>query len=388
MTAAGRGITAALSGHQTARTVANESEIRVTFSLTVRFFRQHGALECDGVPLVRCRRTLARRFTSTRRDVASRYRPAPMRSRRTRRMHYGSSQLDSRDRAALRPWQQGRRQLRRRNDVALRAGFLPPEIVFTASAIPRRLRSHRPWRQDDQAEQGRSRTVARCFASAVARRSPSASIRISTRAAIPISTASRPTIRRLVDEARDLPAHARSVRIEIVGLHTHCRSQIMDLERSGARLAQSRLAKRSSLRVGFDRALDLGGGLGISYDARWRRRHRITPTPCCRSRLLFLSSFLTGPQLAGRRARCSHGRRRQGAARRQLFVILDAGRTELIGRCSITPTIVRAVETREGPESLHSVGPLCEARRWERPAAPSTRVRRPFRCPRCWAYDR
>ena len=155
--------------------------------------------------------------------------------------------------------------------------------------------------------------------------------------------------------------------IEIVGLHTHVGSQIMDLEplrrAAGAIVALAKDLAADGLAIEH---LDLGGGLGISYDgtvAPTAEEYAAAVLPIVRdsglSIILEPGRSIVGPAGA-LLTRVVDVKEQPGG---KLFVILDAGMTELI-----RPMLYNAyhriepVETRDGPEMLSDVvGPLCES---------------------------
>jgi diaminopimelate decarboxylase len=155
--------------------------------------------------------------------------------------------------------------------------------------------------------------------------------------------------------------------LEIVGLHTHVGSQIMDLE--PLRRAAGALAALASELTADGLALehlDLGGGLGISYDG--------TPAPATQA---YADAVLAAVHSTGIPLVLEPGRHIVGPAAvlvtrvvdikpqpgGKLFVILDAGMTELI-----RPMLYNAyhriepVEPRDAAEIVSDVvGPLCES---------------------------
>jgi len=155
--------------------------------------------------------------------------------------------------------------------------------------------------------------------------------------------------------------------LEIVGLHTHVGSQIMDLE--PLRSAATKIVALATELIADGLAiehLDLGGGLGISYDGS------PAPTPA-----EYAAAVLPAVRESGLSIVLEPGRSIVGPAGAlvtrvvdvkeqpggKYFVILDAGMTELI-----RPMLYNAyhriepAETRQGPEVLSDVvGPLCES---------------------------
>ena len=229
-------------------------------------------------------------------------------------------------------------------DVALRAGFIPPQIVFTGVGKTRgRARAgDRSRRQDHQRRVGRRARADRraSRASAQTRDARRAARQPGHRRAQPPAHLHRPQEQQVRHRdrrrARRLPARARGARgLELVGLHSHVGSQITDLDaaaprRRGARRARARAARRRHR----DRA----------PRSRRRPRHllrrlagadarRTTPRRCCRpSRDSGLSIILEpGRSIVGPAGalltRVVDVKEQPGG---KLFVVLDAGMTELI----------------------------------------------------------
>ena len=274
-------------------------------------------------------------------------------------------------------------------DVALRAGFIPPEIVFTGvgktqaeltQAIDLGVKTINVESEGEleridaiaRARQTRARVAIRVNPDIDARSHPHISTGLKTnKFGVSIAEA-----RDLCRRMRDRPG------IEIVGLHTHVGSQIMDLEplrrAATAIVALARDLAADGLSIEH---LDLGGGLGISYDgtvAPTADEYAAAVLPAVRdsglSIVLEPGRSIVGP--AGALVtRVVDVKEQPGG---KLFVILDAGMTELI-----RPMLYNAyhriepVETRDAPETLSDVvGPLCESsdtlgkdRRFPRPEA-------------------
>ncbi len=155
--------------------------------------------------------------------------------------------------------------------------------------------------------------------------------------------------------------------VEIVGLHSHVGSQIVNLDplrRAAAALVDlSRALRDEGIRVEH---LDLGGGLGVSYDG--------TAVPSARE---YADALLPAVRSSGLQIILEPGRhiiapagvlltrvidvKEQAGGR--LFVIMDAGMTEII-----RPMLYNAFHRIEpviesnGPwVSSDIVGPLCES---------------------------
>ena len=159
-------------------------------------------------------------------------------------------------------------------DVALRAGFIPPEIVFTGvgkteaeltQAIDLGVKTINAESEGEleridalaRARQTRARVAIRVNPDIDARSHPHISTGLKTNK-FGVS----------IDDARDLCRRMRDrAGLEIVGLHTHVGSQIMDLE--PLRSAATKIVALATELIADGLAiehLDLGGGLGISYD--------------------------------------------------------------------------------------------------------------------------
>ncbi len=259
-------------------------------------------------------------------------------------------------------------------DVALRAGFIPPEIVFTGVGKTRAELTQaidlgvKTINAESEGELDRIDTIAR---------ERQTRTRVAIRVNPDVDARSHPHISTglktnkfgvSIDEARDLCRRMRDrPGIEIVGLHTHVGSQIMDLEPlRRAACAIVALAKDLAADGLAIEHLDLGGGLGISYDgtvAPTAEEYAAAVLPIVRDSGLAIilepGRSIVGPAGA-LLTRVVDVKEQPGG---KLFVILDAGMTELI-----RPMLYNAyhriepVEPREGPEMLSDVvGPLCES---------------------------
>jgi diaminopimelate decarboxylase len=259
-------------------------------------------------------------------------------------------------------------------DVALRAGFIPPEIVFTGvgkteaeltQAIDLGVKTINAESEGEleridalaRARQTRARVAIRVNPDIDARSHPHISTGLKTNK-FGVS----------IDDARDLCRRMRDrAGLEIVGLHTHVGSQIMDLQ--PLRSAATKIVALATELIADGLAiehLDLGGGLGISYDGS------PAPTPA-----EYAAAVLPAVRESGLSIVLEPGRSIVGPAGAlvtrvvdvkeqpggKYFVILDAGMTELI-----RPMLYNAyhriepAETRQAPEVLSDVvGPLCES---------------------------
>lgn len=259
-------------------------------------------------------------------------------------------------------------------DVALRAGFIPAQIVFTgvgktqaelAQAIDLGVMtinaesSGEIERIDTLAtgRQTRARIALRVNPDIDAKSHPHISTGLKTnKFGVPMAA---------VKEICRRFAGAQGV--EIVGLHIHVGSQITDLQP---------LRRASEAIVGLARELrdlgvlidhvDLGGGLGISYDG--------SPVPTARE---YADALLPAVRHSGLKLVLEPGRNImapagllvsrvidvKGETGGPLFVILDAGMTELI-RPMLYNSFHRIehVDAPPRPETdCDIVGPLCES---------------------------
>jgi diaminopimelate decarboxylase len=259
-------------------------------------------------------------------------------------------------------------------DVALRAGFIPPQIVFTgvgktdaelAYAIELGLRTINA---ESAGELERIDALAR-------QRQTRA--RVALRINPDIDAKSHPHISTglrtnkfgiAIDEARELCRVMRGrPGLEIVGLHSHVGSQIVDLAPL-RRAASALVTLAADLRgegIPIDH-LDIGGGLGVSYDG--------TPAPTVREYADAILPVIRESRLAlilepGRNIIAPAGallsrvvdvKPQPGG---KLFVILDAGMTELL-RPMLYGAFHRivAVEPSQAEAVVCDVvGPLCES---------------------------
>jgi diaminopimelate decarboxylase len=258
-------------------------------------------------------------------------------------------------------------------EVALRAGFLPEEIVFTgvgktdaelAYAIDLGVRSINAESEGE---------LERIDAIAVARhrRAP-----VAVRVNPDIDAGSHPHISTgrknnkfgiAIDDAGEVCRRMRDrAGLEIVGLHSHVGSQITDLEplRRAARALVTLARDLRDAGIAIDH-LDIGGGLGIAYEGQVvpsAEEYAAAVLPIVResglSLILEPGRFLVGP--AGLLlARVIDVKSQAGGKQ---FVILDAGMTELIRPMLYSAYHrIEPVQPAGGPDALCDiVGPLCE----------------------------
>ncbi len=269
-------------------------------------------------------------------------------------------------------------------DVALRAGFIPAQIVFTgvgktaaelAQAIDLGVRTINVESAGEiervdalsRERQARTRIALRVNPDVDARTHPHISTGLRTnKFGIPI------------DEVKTLGARARTLDgVQIVGLHAHVGSQITDLEpltraaRALVSLARELRADRTAVEH-----LDLGGGLGVSYDGSpvpdardyadavlpivresglsivlEPRRQIIAPAGILLARVVDVKN--AGARTSDLGPRTSD----------RLFVVLDAGMTELLRPMLYNAfhRIEPVIRTDAPLVSCDVVGPLCES---------------------------
>jgi len=258
-------------------------------------------------------------------------------------------------------------------DVALRAGFIPPQIVFTgvgktaaelAQAIELGVRTINAESAGEleridalaRERQTRARIAVRVNPDIDAKSHPHISTGLKTnKFGIPI------------DQVRELCARARrSEGLEIAGLHSHVGSQITDLAplaRAAAALVQlARELREDGTRIEH---LDLGGGLGVSYNG--------SPVPDASA---YAEAVLPVVRASGLSLILEPGRqiiapagvlltrvvdvKEQSADKR--FVVMDAGMTELIRPMLYDAyhRIEPVVQSSAPAVACDVVGPLCE----------------------------
>ena len=341
------------------------------------FHRLDGTLACDGVPLpalAAAYRTPLYVYSAA--TIVSRYRAVDAAfASHPHAMHYA---LKANSTLAIARLLRGLGSAADANsggeiDVALRAGFIPPQIVFTGvGKTPAELEqavdlgvktinaeSDGELERIDaiaRARQTRTRVALRVNPDIDARSHPHISTGLKTnKFGIPIDD-----VREIARKAAGRPG------LELVGLHSHVGSQITDLSPL-RRAAEALVTLSRELRddgVTIEH-LDLGGGLGISYDgsaAPTAEDYAGALLPAVKdsglSIILEPGRSIVGP--AGALLTSVVDVKEQAGGK--LFVILDAGMTELI-----RPMLYNAfhriepVVARGGPEMIcDMVGPLCE----------------------------
>jgi diaminopimelate decarboxylase len=362
---------------------ARHADVRSTAVQSSRivtgFHRQDGALLCDGAPITE----LAERhgtplYVYSGATIAARYRAVDEAFRsHPHAIHYA---LKANSTLAIARLLRSLGACADANsggeiDVALRAGFIPPQIVFTgvgktdaelAQAIDLGVKTINAESAGEleridriaRERQTRARVALRVNPNIDARSHPHISTGLqSNKFGIAIG------------EVRELTRGVRSQKgLDIVGLHVHVGSQIVELEPL-RRAAEALVSLSAELRddgVTIDH-LDLGGGLGISYEGK--------PVPSATD---YAAALLPVVRDSGLAIILEPGRAIVGPAGAlvsrvidvkpqaggKLFVILDAGMTELI-----RPMLYNAFHRIE-PVTLvpdrtevtgDIVGPLCES---------------------------
>lgn len=342
------------------------------------FFRVDGALVCDGVPLSRIAAAEGTPlYVYSAATIAGRYRAVDDAfGSYPHAMHYA---LKANSTLAIARLLRGLGSGADANsggeiDVALRAGFIPPQIVFTgvgktsaelAQAIDLGVKTINAESDGEieridaiaRARQSRARVALRVNPDIDARSHPHISTGLrGNKFGIPI------------DDVREICRRSRSRDgVEIVGLHIHVGSQITDLQplRHAAE-ALVRLARELKDDGTAIEHLDLGGGLGISYDG--------SAVPSAQD---YADALLPAVRGSGLSIILEPGRNIVGPAGVLLasvvdvkqapggkqFVILDAGMTELI-RPMLYDAYhrIEAVLPDAGPPiTADIVGPLCES---------------------------
>ena len=343
----------------------------------IGFQRLDGTLACDGVPLpalAAAYRTPLYVYSAA--TIVSRYRAVDEAfASHPHAMHYA---LKANSTLAIARLLRGLGSDADANsggeiDVALRAGFIPPQIVFTGvgktlaeleQAIDLGVKTINAESDGEleridaiaRARQTRTRVALRVNPDIDARSHPHISTGLKTnKFGIPMDD-----VREIARKAAGRPG------LELVGLHSHVGSQITDLSPL-RRAAEALVTLSRELRddgVTIEH-LDLGGGLGISYDgsaAPTAQDYAGALLPAVKdsglSIILEPGRSIVGP--AGALLTSVVDVKEQPGGK--LFVILDAGMTELI-----RPMLYNAfhriepVVARGGPEMIcDMVGPLCE----------------------------
>jgi diaminopimelate decarboxylase len=165
-----------------------------------------------------------------------------------------------------------------------------------------------------------------------------------------------------------LCAHARGLAgVEIVGLHAHIGSQITDLDPlSRAARALVSLARELAAAGTRIEHLDLGGGLGVSYDGSrvpTAREYAAAVLPIVRESGLAIVLEPGRQIVAPAGALLMRVVDVKEAGGGKLFAVMDAGMTELIRPMLYNSfhRIEPALDTGATPAVCDVVGPLCES---------------------------
>jgi diaminopimelate decarboxylase len=343
----------------------------------IGFYRQDAALVCDGMPLERladAHQTPLYVYSAA--AIAARYRAIDDAfSGYPHAIHYA---LKANSTLAIARLLRGLGSRADANsvgeiDVALRAGFTPDEIVFTGVGKTEAELARAIDVTVHAINAESAGEVDRIDALSRSRGGPTS---IALRVNPDVDAHSHPHIstgRRInkfgipIDEVADLCRRARAMSgVRIVGLHAHIGSQITDL----APLVATALALVSlagALRVeGIAiEHLDLGGGLGVSYDGRAvpeAADYAAAILPVVRESGLVLV-LEPGRQIVAPAGvlltRVVDVKAQPGG---KLFVVMDAGMTELI-RPMLYDAFHRIEPVRSSaaaPVACDIVGPLCE----------------------------
>jgi len=342
------------------------------------FLRQQGALFCDGVPLSRIVETEGTPlYVYSAATIAERYRAIDEAfGSYPHALHYA---LKANSTLAIVRLLRGLGSAVDANsggeiDVALRAGFIPPQIVFTGvgkteaelvQAIDLGVKTINAESDGELERIDRLARMRQTRARVALRVNPD----IDARSHPHISTGL--TINKFgiaMNDAREIGRRfARAEGVEIVGLHSHVGSQIVDLDplrrAAGALVTLARELGDDGIAIEH---LDVGGGLGVSYDGAavpTARAYADALLPIVRESGLAIvlepGRHIVAPAGA-LLSRVVDVKERAGSV---LFVVLDAGMTELI-----RPMLYNAfhriepVVERSGPEvTCDIVGPLCES---------------------------
>jgi diaminopimelate decarboxylase len=341
------------------------------------FNRTGGALHCDGVPLADLAATFGTPlYVYSADSIRDRYRAVEAAfASYPHALHYA---LKANSTLAIARLLRGLGAKADANsggeiDVALRAGFTPSEIVFTgvgktdaelAHAIDLGVRSINA---ESEGELERIDTLARARGTRA---------RVAVRVNPDIDARSHPHISTgrknnkfgiAIDDAREVCRRMRDrTGIAIVGLHSHVGSQITDLEPlQRAATALVALARELNDDGAAIEHLDIGGGLGISYNGERVpsiAEYADAVLPIVRESGLAIilepGRSIVGPAgvLLGRVLDV------KPQAGGKQFVILDAGMTELIRPMLYNAYhLIEPVQSSSAPEVICDiVGPLCE----------------------------
>jgi diaminopimelate decarboxylase len=259
-------------------------------------------------------------------------------------------------------------------DVALRAGFIPEQIVFTgvgkttaelAQAIDLSVRTINAESEGEleridllaRERQTRARVALRINPDIDARSHPHISTGLKTN-----------KFGIAIDAIREICRRAsRRDGLEIVGLHTHVGSQITDLDplrrAAAAVVALARELKDDGVKIDH---LDLGGGLGVSYDGTvvpTAEEYAAALLPVVRDSGLAIILEPGRSVVAAAGALLSRVVDVKDRPDGKVFVILDAGMTELMRPMLYSAFHrIEPVQATAAPDIVADVvGPLCES---------------------------
>ena len=259
-------------------------------------------------------------------------------------------------------------------DVALRAGFSPAQVVFTGVGKTTDELAHaidlgiRMINVESAGELERVDALSR---------ERQVRTRIAIRINPDVDAKTHPHISTglkinkfgiAIADAKDLCAHARGLSgVEVVGLHAHIGSQITDLEplkrAAAALVALARELAAEGTRIEH---LDLGGGLGVSYDGSrvpTAQEYAAAVLPIVRESGLAIVLEPGRQIVAPAGALLTRVVDVKEAGGGKLFVVMDAGMTELIRPMLYNSfhRIEPVVDTGAAPTQCEIVGPLCES---------------------------
>jgi diaminopimelate decarboxylase len=347
-------------------------------SLVTGFYRQGSSLVCDGVPLDRIAAAEGTPlYVYSAATIAGRYRAIDEAfAGYPHAIHYA---LKASSTLAITRLLRGLGSSADANsggeiDVALRAGFIPSQIVFTgvgktlaelAQAIDLGVRTINVESAGEleridalsRERQTRTKIAIRINPDVDAGTHPHISTGLKTN-----------KFGVAIGDVAALCAHARGLAgIEVVGLHAHIGSQITDLEplRRAARalVALARELAAEGTRVEH---LDLGGGLGVSYDGSrvpTAKEYADAVLPIVRASGLAIVLEPGRQIVAPAGALLTRVVDVKDAGGGRLFVIMDAGMTELIRPMLYNAfhRIEPVAQTDAAPTVCDVVGPLCES---------------------------
>jgi diaminopimelate decarboxylase len=259
-------------------------------------------------------------------------------------------------------------------DVALRAGFIPAQVVFTgvgktvaelAQAIDLGVRTINVESAGEmervdalsRERQTRTKIAIRLNPDVDAKTHPHISTGLKTN-----------KFGIALGDIKGLCARARGLSgVEVVGLHAHIGSQITDLDPlARAARALVELSRELALEGTRIEHLDLGGGLGVSYDGSrvpTAQEYADAVLPIVRESGLAIVLEPGRQIVAPAGALLTRVVDVKRAGGDTLFVIMDAGMTELIRPMLYNAfhRIEPVLQTGAPPTLCDIVGPLCES---------------------------